>query len=86
MSNLDKIGDYSLKSILGEGTYSTVFKATKIDEKSQRPITYALKLIKLSEFDEKEKQNILNEVRILASFKHPNIIEYVESFVLEDSS
>ena len=60
--------DYSLQKILGEGTYSTVFRAIKEER------VYALKLIKLTEFDEKEKENILNEIRILASFRHPNII------------
>lgn len=29
---------------------------------------------------EKEKANALNEVRILASIEHPNIISYKESF------
>ena len=86
MSHLEKIKDYTLESILGEGTYSTVFKATKFDPVTQEAEIYALKLIKLTEFDEKEKENILNEVRILASFRHPNIIHYIESFVIENSS
>lgn len=29
---------------------------------------------------EKEKVNALNEVRLLASVKHPNIVQYKESF------
>jgi NIMA (never in mitosis gene a)-related kinase 1/4/5 len=28
----------------------------------------------------KEKENALNEVRILASIQHPNVISYKESF------
>lgn len=79
-----KIREYSIISILGEGTYSTVYKAIKFNSQSEETETYAIKLIKLTEFDEKEKENILNEVRILASFKHPNIIEYVESFVIQE--
>jgi NIMA (never in mitosis gene a)-related kinase 1/4/5 len=39
-------------------------------------------MIKLSE---REKQNALNEVRILASIQHPNIIGYKEAF-FEDST
>ena len=79
------IREYSITSILGEGTYSTVYKAIKYENELQKNTTFALKLIKLSEFDEKEKENILNEVRILASFKHPNIIQYVESFVIKET-
>jgi len=34
----------------------------------------------------KEKENALNEVRILASINHPNIIEYKEAFIDEPTS
>jgi len=34
---------------------------------------------------EKEKQNALNEVRLLASINHPNIVTYKESFFDEHS-
>lgn len=34
---------------------------------------------------EKEKQNALNEIRILASIQNPNIVSYKESF-LDDNS
>jgi NIMA (never in mitosis gene a)-related kinase len=33
----------------------------------------------------KEKENALNEVRILASIHHPNIIQYKEAFISNDS-
>ena len=35
---------------------------------------------------EKEKINALNEVRILASIKHENVIAYKEAFFEENSS
>jgi NIMA (never in mitosis gene a)-related kinase len=35
---------------------------------------------------EREKQNALNEIRLLASIKHPNIVQYKESFIDEQSS
>lgn len=41
----------------------------------------ALKQIDICNFESKEQQNILNEVRILSGLKHPNIISYRESFV-----
>ena len=42
---------------------------------------YALKMVSLKNLSEKEKDNAINEVRILASIKHPNIISYKEAFV-----
>ena len=35
---------------------------------------YAIKRVKIGRISEREKQNALNEIRILASFNHPNII------------
>ena len=35
---------------------------------------------------EKEKENALNEVRILASIKHTNVISYKEAFFDEPSN
>lgn len=47
---------------------------------------YALKKVKMQKLSEKEKENALNEVRILASIKHPNIVAYKEAFIDEPSS
>ncbi len=42
---------------------------------------YALKKVKLANLSEKEIENALNEVRILASLKNNNIIGYKEVFL-----
>lgn len=47
---------------------------------------YALKKVKLNNLSEKEKQNALNEVRILASIRDNNIVGYKEVFIDEASS
>lgn len=41
---------------------------------------YALKKVKLLNLSEKERENALNEVRILASVKQKNMIQYKEAF------
>lgn len=46
---------------------------------------YALKKVKLDHLSEKERENAINEVRILASIKHPNVIQYKEAFLDETS-
>ncbi len=43
-------------------------------------VEYALKKIKLLDLKDKEKENALNEVRLLASIRHPNIVCYKEAF------
>jgi NIMA (never in mitosis gene a)-related kinase len=35
----------------------------------------------MSPLSQKERENALNEVRILASIKHPNVIGYKEAFI-----
>ena len=37
--------------------------------------------MKLNNLNEREKENALNEVRILASINHPNVVSYKESFI-----
>jgi NIMA (never in mitosis gene a)-related kinase 1/4/5 len=42
---------------------------------------YALKKVSLENLSQKERENALNEIRILASITHENIIGYKESFL-----
>ena len=44
---------------------------------------YALKKVKMVKLSDKEKENALNEVRILASVSHQNICSYKEAFIDE---
>jgi NIMA (never in mitosis gene a)-related kinase len=67
---------------LGEGTYSSVYKVKRPADSQE----YALKKVRLLNLTDKEKENALNEVRILASIKNPNIISYKEAFADEPSS
>ncbi len=46
---------------------------------------YALKQVKMLNLTEKERENALNEVRILASIDEPNVISYKEAFIDETS-
>ena len=68
--------DFQIISKLGEGAYSTVFKVMRtVDGK-----IYALKKVKLLNLSDKEKENALNEVRILASVKSNYVVSYKEAF------
>lgn len=61
---------------LGAGSFSEVYQVTR---KNDRAI-YAMKKVKMQKLSRAEKQNALNEVRILASINHPNVIGYKEAF------
>ena len=66
---------------LGDGAYSIVYKVKRKEDST----IYALKKVKLKGLTDKEKQNSLNEVRILASVKSPFVISYKEAFIEEES-
>ena len=66
---------------LGDGAYSIVYKVKRKEDSN----IYALKKVKLKGLSDKEKQNALNEVRILASVKSPFVISYKEAFIEEET-
>ena len=45
-----------------------------------------MKKVDIDDLSFKEKQNALNEIRILASINHPNMIAYKEAFVDEETN
>ena len=73
--------DFEIGKELGKGAFGAVcFVKRKQDGK-----TYAMKKVKISQLNTKERENALNEVRILASLNHDNIVGYKEAFFDEDS-
>lgn len=74
------MGDYELIKKIGQGSYSSVYKCRHLKTGK----IYAIKSILYNQFDDKEKENILNEIRILASIDHPNIIGYRRTFIINE--
>ena len=71
---------FEILSKLGDGAFSIVYKVRrKADNK-----IYALKKVKMKNLNQKEKNNSINEVRILASIKSPFVISYKEAFISEE--
>lgn len=68
--------------MVGDGAYSSVYKVRRQEDND----VYALKKVKMLNLSDKEKENALNEVRILASINNPNVISYKEAFIDESSS
>ena len=73
---------FNILSKIGEGSYSTVLKVQRIEDGK----IYALKRVKFYKLSDKEKENALNEIRILASVKSKNVISYKEAFFDEKES
>ena len=69
--------NFKIINKIGEGAYSTVYTVRRIEDNQ----LYALKKVKIQNLSLKEKQNALNEVRILASVNSPFVISYKESFI-----
>ena len=77
-----RLGKWEFLTFKGEGAYSSVYQVKRLADGD----IYALKKVKMIKLSDKEKENALNEVRILASIKHPNISSYKEAFIDEASS
>ena len=73
--------DFEIVKKIGDGAYSNVYKVKRHED----GLEYALKKVKLDHLSDKERENAINEVRILASVRHPNVIQYKEAFIDEKS-
>jgi NIMA (never in mitosis gene a)-related kinase len=71
-----KMSDFIIERKLGEGSFSEVYRVKRKGDST----VYAMKKVKMGKLSAKEKENALNEVRILASVNHPNVIGYKEAF------
>jgi len=75
------IDDFTIIKKLGSGAFSTVSLVTRKQDQK----IYALKCVQISKLSPIERQNSLNEIRLLASINHKNIISYKESFYNEEN-
>ena len=86
--------NFTILEKLGVGTYSTVYKVKRKSD----GMNYAMKKVKIVNLSKKgknylqkitlfiEKDNALNEVRILASIDSPYVVSYKEAFYDKSSS
>ena len=75
------MNDFEVIQELGSGAFGVVYKAKR---KADGNI-YAIKRVKISKMNTKDRENALNEVRVLASLSHPNVVDYKEAFYDEES-
>jgi len=76
-----KSGKYEAIGDLGSGGFGDVIKAKRTDNEN---IKVAIKTIRVPNLSADEKRATENEVEILSKLKHPNIVQYIESFYEND--
>ena len=70
------MNDFLLEKILGKGSFGSVYLVRRKEDNK----IYALKTVTFEKLNKRDQENSLNEVRILASINHPNVIGYKEAF------
>ncbi|CAD8202455.1 unnamed protein product [Paramecium pentaurelia] len=74
------IQDFNILEKLGEGSFSSVYKV----QRKSDGLYYAMKKVNISQQSLKERENALNEIRILASLDSPYIVEFKDAFIDQD--
>ena len=77
MNKETSYSDFTILKTVGRGSFGTVYKVCR---KADNQI-YAIKEINITSMDSKTKQSTMNEIRILASIDHPNIVSYKDAFL-----
>ena len=75
------LNNFIIGKNLGKGAFGSVCLVTRKEDKK----VYAMKSINIGKLDKQDLEAALNEVRILASLNHPNIIGYKDAFYDEKS-
>ena len=70
------LDDFIKEKVIGKGSFGSVY----LVRRKQDQKLYALKTVFLEKLNKKEQENSVNEVRLLASINHPNVIGYKEAF------
>ena len=73
--------DFEYGRILGKGVFGSVLIVKRKEDNE----IYAMKRVKIGGLTKKELENSFNEVRLLASLNHKNVIGYREAFYDQNS-
>ena len=82
-----RVGDYELLSHIGDGAQGKIFKSRCVvdtNDNVAKDEIVALKIIRRFGDDGKSEDRFKREVRNFITLSHPNIVDYRESFVVQD--
>lgn len=74
------MSEFKVSKFLGKGSYGSVSKVLRLTDN----LEYAMKEVKIKSMNQKEREEAVNEIRLLASVHHPNVVQYHEAFVEDD--
>ena len=66
-----------MQKLLGKGSYGIVYRVKRLSDGG----VYALKEADVRKMSPLERADAVNEIRLLASVKHPNVVRYHEAFL-----
>ena len=82
-----RVGDYELISHIGDGAQGKIFKARCVAKDNPNVAEgrdVALKIVRRFSEDGRSEDRFKREVRNFLSLSHPNLVSYLESFVVQD--
>jgi len=68
---------FKVVKVVGKGSYGTVYQVQRLSDGK----TYALKEMDVRAMSQAEREDAANEIRLLASVQHPNVVSYNEAFL-----
>ncbi|CAD8161338.1 unnamed protein product [Paramecium pentaurelia] len=78
----DAMNNYQKLEMKGKGSYGAAYLALQLNTKLQ----CIIKVINISNMNNKQKENAICEAKIMKDLKHPGIIKYYESFFENDTN
>eukprot|EP00762_Andalucia_godoyi_P001143 ANDGO_01927.mRNA.1 Putative serine/threonine-protein kinase A len=75
-----KLSEFKILQFLGKGSYGSVHRVLRHSDGQE----YAMKEVKIKSMSQREREEAVNEIRLLASVNHPAVVRYHEAFVEDD--
>ena len=72
-----QIPGFTIIKQLGKGSYGTVYKVKRVSDGN----SYALKMVDLTSMNQRQREEAVNEIRIMASITSPFIIGFHEATI-----
>ena len=73
----DGLRGYEVIKPIGKGKFAIVYRARRLADDT----VVALKRVRVDQMDEKARTKALKEVRLVQSLNHPNVVQYLDSFL-----
>ena len=77
MSRGSTLADFKLEDRVGKGSFGSVYKAIRKSDGR----TYAVKKVNIKTMPQAEREDALNEIRVLASLQNMHILAYCDAFL-----